>query len=190
MILSDHDIGQAMIRDIDPLIVNPPVNMRQLQPASLELLLHHTLLTEAGKEIDLRKYPNGYPMRPREFILGCTVETVHIPTDLVAQVNGKSSWARKGLIVHTTAGFVDPGFRGQITLEFANLSSQSITLHAGACICQLVFYTMTSPARRPYGTAGLGSHYQGQRGPTPSAAPTAPAWPSAHPAAPPGRARR
>lgn len=167
MILSDQDIRAAMQRMENPLIIDPPVNQRLVQPASVELLLDNTLTSRGGREIDLLKWPNGYPMRPREFLLGSTIETVHIPTDLVAQVNGKSTWGRRGLIVHVTAGFIDPGFQGQITLELANLSSESIVLKPGARICQLVFFQLTSPAERPYGHPQLGSHYQGQRGPTP-----------------------
>lgn len=168
VILSDWDIVSAMQRTTNALTIDPPVNQRLVQPASVELLLDNTLMTRAGKEIDLLKWPNGYPMRPREFLLGSTIETVRIPTDLVAQVNGKSTWGRKGLTVHVTAGFIDPGFQGQITLELANLSSESIIIKPGARICQLVFFQMTSPARRPYGHPELGSHYQYQVGVTPA----------------------
>lgn len=161
MILSDRDIRAAMQRLEDPLIVDPGFDPRRLQPASLELTLGAEFISQgrAGRVV----IPEDHlELRAGGFVLGSTVEKVHIPKDLVAQVNGKSSWARKGLIVHTTAGFIDPGFRGKITLEFKNVSAYSIYLPIGAPICQLVFYQMTSPAQRPYGSDGLGSHYQGQ----------------------------
>lgn len=166
MILSDGGILALMQREDDPLIIDPPVNQRQLQPASVELLLGNTLKSKAGKVIDLWKYPNGYPMRPRQFLLGSTIERVHIPADVAAQVNGKSSIGRLGLAIHVTAGFLDPGFKGQVTLELANLSEESVPVHAGQRICQLLFMPMDAKARRPYGSAGLGSHYQDQVGPT------------------------
>jgi dCTP deaminase len=188
LILSDRDIRAALQRLEDPLIIDPAFPPERLQPASLELTLGPDILFE--KKTWMRdKYGNrtlavtwepltlcmaecigehNVYMQPGDFWLASTVETVRIPTDLVAQVNGKSSWARKGLIVHTTAGFIDPGFKGQITLELKNVSSKPIGLHTWAPICQLVFTQLTSPALRPYGSEGLGSHYQGQVGPTPA----------------------
>lgn len=183
MILSDRDIRAALQRLEDPLIVDPGFDPARLQPASLELTLAADVLVETPHHIrnaygiwqcDLADWDKGKvdddPMNTSEFWLASTVEKVHIPRDLVAQVNGKSSLARKGLIVHTTAGFIDPGFRGQITLELKNLSAAPIRLEAGMPICQLVFFQMTSPSERPYGSEGLSSHYQGQAGPTASAA--------------------
>jgi dCTP deaminase len=107
---------------------------------------------------------------PDQFLLASTVQEVWMPDDLVAQVNGKSSLGRLGMTVHITAGFIDPGFRGTVTLELKNLSHSVITLRPGMPICQLVFFQMTSPADRPYGSEGLGSHYQGQIGVTASRA--------------------
>ncbi len=186
MILSDRDIRAALQRLEDPLIVDPGFDPQRLQPASLEMTLHPTLLHVDEMlwhtRADGHSFPVGTPlghrdmgdggweMLPGEFLLASTVETVRIPTDLVAQVNGKSSWARKGLIVHTTAGFIDPGFKGQITLELKNLSNSRLKIMPFVPICQLVFFQMTSPSERPYGSPGLGSHYQGQVGPTRSAA--------------------
>lgn len=145
----------------NPLIVDPGFDPCRLQPASLELTLGPEFISQGrGQPITIPE--DHLELRAGRFVLGSTVEKVHIPTDLVAQVNGKSSWARRGLIVHTTAGFIDPGFKGRITLEFKNVSAYSIYLPIGAPICQLVFYQMTSPAERPYGSTGLGSHYQGQ----------------------------
>lgn len=190
MILSDRDIRAALQRLENPLIIDPGFDPGRLQPASLELTLAEDVLIEVPIHIrnahniaivnEVRWEPRslhepermgayGHKMGPGAFWLGSTVEKVHIPTDLVAQVNGKSSWARKGLIVHTTAGFVDPGFRGQITLELKNVSGGPLLLTAGTPICQLVFTQLTSPAERPYGTPGLRSHYQGQSGVTPAA---------------------
>lgn len=169
MILSDRDIRAAMQRLENPLIIDPGFDPGRLQPASLELTLDGTNYSPLLGEL-YGPHPVGDVgiLDPGSFVLGCTAETVHIPTDLVAQVNGKSSWARKGLIVHTTAGFIDPGFKGQITLEMVNLGPCPIKIPIGAPICQLVFFQMTSPAERPYGHPQLGSKYQGQQGPTPS----------------------
>lgn len=157
-----------MARLENALIVDPGFDQARLQPASLELTIDGEIFIpgEDGKrtlepDIDL-------VLMPGDFGLASTVETVRIPTDLVAQVNGKSSWARLGLIVHTTAGFIDPGFRGNITLELKNLGRRAIVIPQGAPICQLVFFQMTSPALRPYGSEGLGSHYQDQKGVTAS----------------------
>ena len=168
-------------------MVDPGFDPARLQPPSLDLTLDSYILVEekpylvrnsAGESIV--RYPDqqfydhtmneqGFLLHNNQFVLASTVERVHIPRDLVAQVNGKSSHARRGLVVHQTAGFIDPGFRGQITLELSNASSWPIRLTPGMPICQLVFFQMTSAAERPYGSAGLGSHYQGQRGPMISA---------------------
>src|SRR5687767_1158346 len=161
MILSDRDIRAALQRHDDPLIVDPGFDPRRLQPASLELTLAADVLADMGEagmqratlseDATLRPSQFGL-LHPGCFILASTLETVRIPTDLVAQVNGKSSHARRGLVIHQTAGFIDPGFRGQITLELFNVSLNPIRLTVGMSICQLVFFQMTSPAERPYGT--------------------------------------
>jgi dCTP deaminase len=174
MILSDRDIRAAMQRLENALVIDPVLNQRRMQPASVELLLDPVISTRKGKKTDLGirnasgglHWPHGYPMRPGQFLLASTVEKVHIPTDMCAQVNGKSSWGRLGLTVHVTAGFIDPGFKGRITLELANLSEETITLKPHLPICQLVFMPLSSPAERPYGHKDLGSHYQGQTGVT------------------------
>ena len=101
-------------------------------------------------------------MHPGEFVLGRTEEFVELPDDVVARVEGKSSLGRLGLIVHATAGFVDPGFRGTLTLEITNLTRVPIKLWAGKPIAQLSFMALDRPAERPYGHPDLGSHYQGQ----------------------------
>jgi dCTP deaminase len=107
-------------------------------------------------------------LHPGEFVLGATVERITLGDDLVARLEGKSSLGRLGLQVHSTAGFIDPGFDGHVTLELANVSNLPITLYAGMKVGQVSFLQMTTPAERPYGSGGLGSKYQGQVGPTPS----------------------
>ena len=116
------------------------------------------ILAEAGA-VD-----EGAPfvIHPGEFVLGVTEERVAIPDDIVARIEGKSSIGRLGLIVHATAGFVDPGFKGTLTLEITNLTRVPIKLYPGLLIAQLSFMTLDAPAERPYGSEALGSHYQGQ----------------------------
>jgi dCTP deaminase len=107
-------------------------------------------------------------LHPGEFLLGSTIERVALPNDLVARLEGKSSLGRLGLLIHSTAGFVDAGWDGHLTLELSNVANLPITLYPGMKIGQISFFEMTTPADRPYGAAGLGSKYRGQRGPTPS----------------------
>ena len=119
-----------------------------------------TLVEPAGDE------PFG--LHPGEFVLGSTLEVVSIPDDLAARLEGKSSLGRLGLLTHSTAGFVDPGFSGHITLELSNVANLPITLWPGMKIGQLCLFQLSSPAEHPYGSAVYGSRYQDQRGPTPS----------------------
>src|SRR5215831_8941359 len=107
-------------------------------------------------------------LHPGEFVLGSTLERVTLPDDLVARLEGKSSLGRLGLLIHSTAGFIDPGWDGHVTLELSNVANLPITIYAGMKIGQLSFVQLTEPAERPYGSEGIGSKYQGQRGPTPS----------------------
>jgi len=107
-------------------------------------------------------------LHPGEFVLGSTAERMALPNDLVGRIEGKSSLGRLGLLIHTTAGFVDAGFDGAITLEFANVASMPITLYPGMKIGQISFLQMTTEADTPYGSASLGSKYSGQMGPTAS----------------------
>ena len=109
-----------------------------------------------------------FMLHPGEFVLGSTLERIAVPDDLVGRVEGKSSLGRLGLLIHSTAGFIDAGFDGHITLELANVASLPITLYPGMKIGQVSFMQMTEPAERPYGSGATGSKYQGQRGPTPS----------------------
>jgi len=110
----------------------------------------------------------AFMLHPGEFVLGSTLERIAVPDDLVGRVEGKSSLGRLGLLIHSTAGFIDAGFDGHITLELANVASLPITLYPGMKIGQVSFMQMTSPADNPYGAGAEGSKYQGQRGPTPS----------------------
>jgi dCTP deaminase len=110
----------------------------------------------------------AFILHPGEFVLGSTLERVTLPDDLVARLEGKSSLGRLGLLIHSTAGFIDPGWDGHVTLELSNVANLPITIYPGMKIGQLSFVQLTEPAERPYGSEGIGSKYQGQRGPTPS----------------------
>jgi dCTP deaminase len=107
-------------------------------------------------------------LHPGEFVLGSTSERVGVPDDLVARLEGKSSLGRLGLLIHSTAGYVDAGWDGQLTLELSNVANLPITLYPGMKIGQISFMRMTTAADRPYGSSGLGSKYRGQDGPRPS----------------------
>ncbi|MET7363234.1 dCTP deaminase [Streptomyces sp. NPDC005562] len=177
MLLADHQIvdligtGDLKISPFDPT---------RVQPASVDLLLDHFLRVPArpGAEIDIARVwaghtalleiedEDGWPMKPGDFVLASTVERIALPDDLAARVEGKSSLGRLGLAVHVTAGFIDPGFAGQVTLEIANLSPWPIRLRRQMPIAQLCLIPMAAAPTRPYGSAG--NHYQGQYGPTES----------------------
>jgi dCTP deaminase len=120
-----------------------------------------TELVEAGGD-------EPFILHPGEFVLGSTLERVRLPDDLVARLEGKSSLGRLGLLIHSTAGFIDPGWDGHVTLELSNVANLPITIYHGMKIGQLSFVQLTEPAEHPYGSTGLGSKYQGQKGPTPS----------------------
>ena len=107
-------------------------------------------------------------LHPGEFVLGSTLERVRLADDLVARLEGKSSLGRLGLLIHSTAGFIDPGWNGHVTLELSNVANLPITIYHGMKIGQISFMQMSEPASAPYGATQLGSKYQGQRGPTPS----------------------
>jgi len=107
-------------------------------------------------------------LHPGEFVLGSTLERIKLPDDVVARLDGKSSLGRLGLLIHSTAGFIDPGWDGHVTLELSNVANLPITIYPGMKIGQISFMQMTEPAATPYGSTEIGSKYQGQRGPTPS----------------------
>lgn len=154
-----------------------PWDETMVQPASVDLRLGDTFRVFHNHRvatIDLRDPPRGlteevkvadeqpFVIHPGEFCLGSTAERVELPDDIVARIEGKSSLGRLGLIVHATAGFCDPGWKGTLTLELNNLTRVPIKLYAGLPIAQLSFMTLDVPALRPYGHEQLGSHYQGQ----------------------------
>jgi dCTP deaminase len=109
-----------------------------------------------------------FVLHPGEFVLGSTLERVRLPEDLVARLEGKSSLGRLGLLIHSTAGFIDPGWDGHVTLELSNVANLPITIYPEMKIGQISFMQMTEPATTPYGSSELGSKYKGQKGPTPS----------------------
>jgi dCTP deaminase len=119
-----------------------------------------TELVEIGEE--------PFILHPGEFVLGSTLERIRVPDDLVGRLDGKSSLGRLGLLIHSTAGFIDPGWDGHVTLELSNVANLPITIYYAMKIGQLSFVQLTEPAETPYGADGLGSKYQGQKGPTPS----------------------
>jgi dCTP deaminase len=110
----------------------------------------------------------AFILHPGEFVLGSTLERIKLPDDLVARLEGKSSLGRLGLLIHSTAGFIDPGWDGHVTLELSNVANLPITIYYGMKIGQVSFVQLTEPAETPYGAEAIGSKYQGQRGPTPS----------------------
>jgi dCTP deaminase len=160
-----------------------PWSPDHVQPASVDLRLGDSFRVFTNHDIaaiDLRDVPDNltrevlvpddgsFVIHPGEFCLGRTLEWVELPDDIVARIEGKSSLGRLGLIVHATAGFCDPGWKGTLTLELNNLTRVPIVLHPGLEIAQLSFMTLDRPALAPYGSAQLGSHYQGQRAATAS----------------------
>lgn len=181
MVLSDGDIRKAMSEAYsaeDRLWIEPWPDDIHFQPASVELTLapeivHLVSLGEDGEPVYVRTlFEQGrgtIVLEPTAFVLGCTNETVTIPNWLVGQLTGKSSLARRGLSIHATAGFIDPGFSGRITLEMKNNSGIPVVLTKNMRVGQLVLAGTSSPVLRPYGHPGLGSQYQGQWNTTPSA---------------------
>jgi dCTP deaminase len=168
MILSDATL-RTRLKD-GTIAVSPWPEDIALQPASIDLRLGRQMLhnTVAGTiTVDLTD-TWVFTLDPGDTALACTLEQVTVPDDLVARVEGKSSWGRRFLTVHATAGFIDPGFCGQITLELANLSREPVQIPTDAYVAQISFHQLDQPALRPYGESGLGSRYQFQRGPTPS----------------------
>lgn len=167
MILSDATIRRQMREK--RIVIEPWPQDWQLQPASVDLTLSPEFLSPYEDTVKVHR--ESYTILPGECILASTLEHIEVPDDLVARVEGKSSWGRKFIIVHATAGFIDPGFRGQITLELTNLSRVIQTLPVGSAIAQVSFEWVDQPVTRPYGSAALNSHYQDQSGVTASAQP-------------------
>ena len=182
VILSDRSIRDQIAAG---RIVIEPYDDALVQPSSIDVRISHlfrVFRNHTAGVIDVRRDMTGltelveiptdgseaFMLHPGEFVLGSTLERVAVPDDLVGRVEGKSSLGRLGLLIHSTAGFIDAGFDGHITLELANVASLPITLYPGMKIGQVSFMQMTTPADRPYGSGATGSKYQGQRGPTPS----------------------
>jgi dCTP deaminase len=181
VILSDRSIREALGTgriEIDPL------DESCIQPSSVDLTIdryfrvfrNHTTpiidvkqnLEDLTELVELADDEIPFMLHPGEFVLGSTAERVRLPTDLVGRLEGKSSLGRLGLLIHSTAGFIDAGWDGHITLELSNIATLPITLYPGMKIGQISFLQMTTAADVPYGSAAVGSKYQGQRGPTPS----------------------
>jgi len=180
VLLSDRDI----LAEIDAgRVALEPFEQTMVQPSSIDVRLDRFFRTfenhryphidpaEDQPELTREVEPIGeepFILHPGEFVLGSTYEVVTLPNDVAARLEGKSSLGRLGLLTHSTAGFIDPGFSGHVTLELANVANLPIKLWPGMKIGQLCFFRLSSPAEHPYGSAKYGSRYQGQRGPTPS----------------------
>jgi dCTP deaminase len=180
MILSDRTIREELAAG---RIVIDPVSDADIQPSSVDLHIDRyfrVFRNHSMRVIDVKENQeeltelveigedDAFILHPGEFVLGSTHERVSLPTDLVARLEGKSSLGRLGLLIHSTAGFVDAGWDGHLTLELSNVANLPITLYPGMKIGQISFLRMTTPADTPYGSSKVGSKYQGQRGPTPS----------------------
>ena len=160
-----------------------PLEMGLLQPSSIDVRLDrffrlfdnhkYAFIDPAEQQDELTRLIEVDPaepfiLHPGEFVLGSTYEFVTLPDDVAARLEGKSSLGRLGLLTHSTAGFVDPGFKGHVTLELSNVATFPIKLWPGMKIGQLCFFKLTSPSEHPYGSEKYASRYQGQRGPTAS----------------------
>jgi dCTP deaminase len=180
VVLSDNSIIEEMALG---RIVVDPCDPSDIQPSSIDLHLGRQFQVfrnsrypyidpsvEQRGLMDLVEASAEEPfvLHPGEFVLGATVERVALPSDIVARLEGKSSLGRLGLLIHSTAGYIDPGWSGTLTLELSNVANLPIVLTPGMAIGQISFMRMTTPVDRPYGSPGLGSRYQGQIEPTPS----------------------
>lgn len=180
MIFSDRTIKEAIA---DGRIAIDPYEPAMVQPSSVDLRCDATfrvfenhkypLIDPKAPQEDLTTAVSAtvdqpFILHPGEFVLGSTLEVVGLADDVVARLEGKSSLGRLGLLIHSTAGFIDPGFNGQVTLELSNVANLPIAIYPGMKIGQVSFYQMSTPAQHPYGSPEAGSKYQGQAGPTPS----------------------
>lgn len=180
MLLSDRDL----LTEIDnKRVAVEPFDLEMIQPSSIDVRLDRMFrvfenhkyphIDPSIEQADLTRLiePDGddpFILHPGEFVLGSTLEVVSLPDDLAGRLEGKSSLGRLGLLTHSTAGFIDPGFSGHITLELSNVATLPIKLFPGMKIGQLCLFRLSSPADHPYGSDKYGSRYQGQRGPTAS----------------------
>lgn len=180
MLLSDRDLRAEIEAGRVGL---EPYDAAMVQPSSIDVRLdryfrvfenhRYPHIDPAAEQPDLTRLvePDGdepFVLHPGEFALASTYEVVTLPHDLAARLEGKSSLGRLGLLTHSTAGFIDPGFSGHVTLELSNVATLPILLHPGMKVGQLCLFRLTSAAEHPYGSSVYGSRYQGQRGPTPS----------------------
>ena len=180
MVLSDHTIKEELAKG---RIVVEPLMEGSIQPASVDLRLDKTVLVFRNSRlpyIDVRQDVSDltepeeitddqpFILHPGEFILASTLEHIEIPSDIVARLEGKSSLGRIGLLIHSTAGYVDPGWKGHLTLELSNVANLPIALYFGMPIGQLSFLRLTTPAENVYGSSALNSKYLGQTQPTAS----------------------
>jgi dCTP deaminase len=180
VLLSDRDIRAELEAERIRL---EPYDPTMVQPSSIDVRLDrffrvfenhrypHIDPAQEQPELTREVEPAGnepFILHPGEFVLGSTYEVVSLPDDVAARLEGKSSLGRLGLLTHSTAGFIDPGFSGHVTLELSNVATLPIKLYPGMKIGQLCFFRLTSAAEHPYGSAASGSRYQDQRGPTPS----------------------
>jgi len=180
VLLSDADLRKELESG---RLVLEPWDPAMLQPSSIDVRLDrffrvfqnsrytHIDPMQQQDELTTQVEPEGddpFVLHPGEFVLGSTFEAVSLPDDLAGRLEGKSSLGRLGLLTHSTAGFIDPGFTGHITLELSNVANLPITLWPGMKIGQLCLFQLSSAAEHPYGSAVYGSRYQDQRGPTPS----------------------
>ena len=180
MVLSDRTIRRLLE---EGQIGIEPYDEELLQPSSVDVRVDRFFRVFHNARypyIDVKQRMEGltelveveedepFILHPGEFVLGSTLERITLPDDLVARLEGKSSLGRLGLLIHSTAGFIDPGWDGHVTLELSNVANLPITIYYGMKIGQLSFVQLSEPAERPYGTGVLGSKYQGQEGPTPS----------------------
>ncbi|HLT96848.1 MAG TPA: dCTP deaminase [Acidimicrobiia bacterium] len=180
MIFSDRDL-RALIEE--GRLAIEPFDPKAVQPSSIDLRVGDQFRVFANNRypyIDVRQpmedltelvtasEDEPFILHPGEFVLAATLERVSLPDDVVGRLEGKSSLGRLGLLIHSTAGFVDAGFEGYLTLELSNVANLPITIYPGMKIGQISLFKMTSPAENPYGSGVLGSKYRGQVGPTPS----------------------
>ena len=179
MVLSDRTIARLLA---EGRIEIDPYDESLLQPSSVDVRVDRyfrVFRNNLYPYIDVKTEQEAltelvevdaepFVLHPGEFVLGSTLERVRLPDDLVARLEGKSSLGRLGLLIHSTAGFIDPGFDGHVTLELSNVANLPITIYPEMKIGQLSFMQLSEPAASPYGSSALGSKYQGQRGPTPS----------------------
>jgi dCTP deaminase len=180
VLISDRDIrreldgGRVVLEPYDPALI---------QPASIDVRLDrwfrlfdnhkYAHIDPSVEQPELTRLvevdpDEAFVLHPGEFVLGSTYEKVTLPDDIAARLEGKSSLGRLGLLTHSTAGFIDPGFSGHVTLELSNMATLPIKLWPGSKVGQLCFFQLSSPAEHPYGSGAYANRYQGQRGPTAS----------------------